>query len=186
MLPRGVQSLGIAQAQNDLGFIQGKIMMNPPPEMGRHHPSEAAKGPGGFRDQPAAPALRRLGQLPVVEGYPGGDSPGETGVYHPVIIGQAPGVPGSVPQGVHPGPAGGEAVVPDAQLGQDVQVFLKAVVAVAGCGAVAASGDGPRAAAEGVPYGFPAAVQTGVALGLISAGGGAPDKILSKSHALTP
>ena len=122
----------------------------------------------------------------MVKRHPGSDSPGEAGVYHPVVVRQAAGVPIPVAQRVHPGPAGGEAVVPDAQLDQDVQVLFEAVVGVAGDGPVARVRNGSRTAAESVPNTLPAAVQPGVSLRLIGAGSGAPNKILSKSQGVTP
>ena len=176
----GVNPGAVAQGHGALGFVQGEIVPDPALKMPGDHFGIAAEGLGGVSIAPAATVLQGLGQLPVVQGQVGENARIQTAVYQPVIVPKPRFVPVSVPQGIHSGPADGEAIGLHPKFFQQGQVLLRTAVAVAGNVAGVAVGDGSGNVTEPVPDALAASVGGGASFYLVGAGCGAPEKVFGE------
>jgi hypothetical protein len=131
---------------------------------------------GRLAVQPAALVLQVLGQIPVIERDEGLDAALAQAIDQALVEVDALGV-GLASQVHHARPGNGKAVGIHAQTLQDVQVFVEAVVVVAGHVAVLAAQHLARRGAEAVPDRFEPAVFMCGALDLVRRGAGAEDEV---------
>ena len=106
---------------------------------------------------PAAPVLEGERRVPVVQGGHGGDAGGEQLVDEAVVEVQAGGVEGAAAPGLDPRPGDREPVGVDPELAHEPDVFVRAVIVIAGDGGGVPVQDVPRLLGKGVPAGGPAA-----------------------------
>ena len=105
-----VNSIAIAELENNLRLVERDEMRDTAFEMLRHHPGKAGKGFRCFAEQPAAGFLQRLRQLPVIERHPRRDAVCKAAVHHAVVVLESSLVPPAVSVRVDARPARGKAV----------------------------------------------------------------------------
>ena len=105
-----VNSIAIAELENNLRLVERDEMRDTAFEMLRHHPGKAGKGFRCFAAQPAAGFFQRLRQFPVIERHPRRHAVLQAAIYHTVIVGKAGLIPGAAALRVDARPARGKAV----------------------------------------------------------------------------
>lgn len=164
-----VNSIAIAELENNLRLVERDEMRDTAFEMLRHHPGKAGKGFRCFAAQPAAGFFQRLRQLPVIERHPRRDAVCKAAVYHAVIVLEPGLIPGAAALRVDARPTGGKPVGAQTELRKKADILFITMVAVTGHRAVFVICNGIRPPAEYIPDAFTAAVCGWKAFRLIGA-----------------
>ena len=141
----------------------------------------------GVAGLPAADTvLQRLRQIPVIQRRVGFDAVLQELIDQPVVEIEPLGIRRTAAFRKHPRPGDRKPVGLDAEIPDQADVFLVAMVMIVGAVGVAAILDLARRMRESVPDRTAAAVLIDGAFDLIGRRGGAPDKILRKRRGRVP
>ena len=136
---------------------------------------------------PAADAvLQRLRQIPVIQRRVGFDAVFQELIDQPVVEIEPLGIRSAAAFRKHPRPRDRKSIGLDAEIPDQADVFLVAMVVIVGAVGVAAVLDLARRVRESVPDRTAAAVFVDGAFDLIGRRGGAPDEIFRKRRGRVP
>src|SRR5215211_6162270 len=180
--PRRVDSLAIAQPGRDPGLIQGDPERNRVTERLVHDPGVLGKPLAGLPARPAAPVLKDLREIPMVQGEHRLDGARPESVHEPAVEVEALLVGRAAALGLDARPGDGEAVRAQTEICHEVEVLFDAVVVVAGYVAGVAAVDLARCVGEGVPDRGSAPVLVHGPLDLVGRRRGAPQEVLREVH----
>jgi hypothetical protein len=177
LLARRMDASVVAQVRRAPGLVKGNPVLDPIPQVLGYQVGIFGESVGRLPARPAALVFQGLGQIPVVEGGPGGNTLFQEGIHQPVVKVQAPGVhpPPALGQDARPGHR--EAVGVHPQLFHQGDVLWIAVVVIAGHIPVVAAFNFSGGMAEGIPDAGPPSVFGYRALNLIGRGRRAPDEV---------
>ncbi len=171
---RGHDAAPVADVGEDGRLVERHPLLHAVAVPFEHQVRVVSEPVGDRAVRPTAEVLERLGQVPVVEGEHGLDVLRQEGVDEPVVEGEALLVDSALAERHHPRPRDRETVCLEAEAGHQVDVFLHAVVVVAGDITGSAVLDSAGLVGEGIPDGQAAVVFAAGALDLVGGGGSAP------------
>ena len=111
-LAGGVNAERVPVRQVHERLVEGDPQRDPVAEAGGGEVGVVGEAGGGVPGEPAAAVLQRLRQVPVEERDHRVDAAVQQHVHQPVVEGEAGGLTGPGPVGLHPRPGDREAVAP--------------------------------------------------------------------------
>ena len=138
------------------------------------------EGGGGIAHGPSPPVLKRLREIPVIEGDEGSDAGFEQGIDKSVVEVEPRGVHHALTGGHDSGPGDGESIGADPETAQEIDIFTPAVEVIAGYRGVGAVGDVAGVQRIPVPDRLAAPPVPDSSLNLLRGGGDTPKKPVGK------
>ena len=182
---RGLVAAAVAQGREAHDLVERDPVLDPVTERTYDRIGVRAERLGHDPRPPAAAVLQRLRQIPVKERHPRRDLLGEHRVDQTVVEVEPLLVERAVTRRKDPRPRHREAVVAHPQLAHEPEVFLVAVVVIAGHIRSVAAQHPAGLARETVPDRLALAVLEGRALDLRGGGRHAPDEVLREGQGRT-
>ena len=177
LFARGVNAIEMRQDDRAPRLVEGRHRVQPVSKAADHSLGIALERVGRRACRPAAVSHQQQRQIPVIERGKGLDAAGLAAIHQPVIEIQALLIQRTDSIRIDTRPGDGEAISFDAELLDQVQIFVKAIVMVAGHVAIVAIVNPTGHVGESVPNGGLAAVSLARTFDLERGSGDAENKI---------
>ena len=128
----GMGSIEVPHADETLRLIECNPVRNPVREFVHHKGRVVGKPVGTVPVQPASPAVKGVGEIPVKQGHPGADAVFQQGINQPAVEIEALCVDGAGALRKHAWPADRESIGLQAHFGHQADIFPVAMVMVTG------------------------------------------------------
>ena len=175
--PRGMNTAVVAHERRHPRFVVGDPQLYPIGEPVEHDGGIIEVVLYGVSIGPAPLVLKALRQIPMIEGDHGCDFVGQQIVNQPLVEIKTGRIEFSAAGGKDTGPGDGEAGRSQTDILHQPDIFLVAVIVIAGYVCVLVLVHLPRGVAESIPDGLSSSILVHRALDLVGGGCSAPQEI---------